>query len=293
MYKRNEWKLAALFLVVPILVYALIVVYPSLRAFYISLFRWRGVSAYKEYVGLWQYEQVFGDPVFWVALRNNFAFMFLGGSGTLILGLFLAIVLSRKVPGSRIYRIIFFLPYPLSLVCIAVLWMFMYNPSYGAINSILNAVGLSSLAHVWLGEKATALPAVIAVMMWGAFGFYMVFFLGGIQRIPQDCYDAAKVDGASEIQLAMHVTLPLLWEYVKTASVFLAIRGLNEFVIVQVMTFGMPAHATEVVSTYLYRQAFWNSKFGLGTAMAVCLFLVTFIFIILSQRLLRREVVEY
>ena len=293
MYKRTQWKLAALLLVAPALLFGLFLIYPSVQAFYISLFNWRGVSSYKVYVGLSNYQIALSDSAFLLALRNNLAFVFLGGGTTLIVGFFLAVVLSRKVPGHMIYRVIYFFPYTLSLACIAVLWVFMYHPTFGAVNSIMRAIGLSSLTRVWLGDQNTALIAVIAVMVWGAFGFYMMFFLGAIQRIPSDYYDAARVDGANELQMALRVTLPLCWEHIKAGVVILSIRGLNEFVLVQVMTQGAPAGSTEVVSTYLYRMGFWYSKFGLATAMAVILSLVSAGFILVSQRILLRETIEY
>ena len=293
MYRRDQWKLVVPFIVPSLIIYGVLVIYPYIQAFYLSLTFWRGVSKNIEFIGLSNFQKLVNDPVFWLSMRNNLTFLVLGGLGTLVVALLIAAVLTSNVRGREVYRVVYFFPYAMSVVAVAVLWMFIYNPQFGILKNFMKAIGLGALTRPWLGDSETALYAVILTFIWASVGFYMVLFMAGIQNIPVDLQDAARVDGASRLQGFVNVTMPLLWEVVKTATVFAIIGGLNQFALTQIMTMGGPSHSSEVVGTYLYAKAFNENNFGYGASMAVSLFILTLAITLLSQRFMRREVIEY
>jgi N-acetylglucosamine transport system permease protein len=182
----------------------------------------------------------------------------------------------------------------LSLVVIAVLWGFVYNPNTGLLNGGLRALGLGGLAHSWLASPSLALGAVMAVLVWSSVGFYVVLFSAAIDGIPRDLFEAALLDGAGGWVTFREVTLPLVRETVQVAFVYLGIAALDAFAVVQVMTVGPggPDGATEVIGLSLYRNAFQYGKFGYASAMGVALFFATLTLAVLALRFGRRERLE-
>jgi N-acetylglucosamine transport system permease protein len=197
------------------------------------------------------------------------------------------------VRGARFYRVVFFFPYVMALPIIGVLWNFIYHPSIGLVNGLLDAAGLQGLQRTWLGDPRTALWAVMAVVVWQSVGFYMVLFVTGMQAIPITYYEAAVLDGADRLQMFWNITLPLLWEHVQVALVYIGIAALDFFAIIQVMTEGGPNRASDVVSHLMYQTAFQYSQFGYATAMGVSLVFLTLLLSVFTFRATQRERVEY
>ena len=293
MKRKDRTFLIIVFLLPSVFLYCLFVIYPYIKAFYISLFNWSGLSLYKDFVGLENFSRLFRDPVFWTALKNNLFIWIIGGSCIVGLTLFFSLVISNRPSSASIYRTAFFFPYLISLAAVAVLWSFIYNPTFGLLNSVLRGVGLESLTHAWLGETRTALPAVTTTIIWYSNGFYLILFLSAISNIPPSLIEAAKVDGASLFQRAVFITIPLIREIFKIAIVYITINTLNIFDVIYVMTVGGPNRRTEVLATYMYEQAFRNSDFGYGTAISVMLFLFTIVISVFLFRLLTKETLEY
>lgn len=315
MLKRDKNLTTIAFLLPAALLYAGFFLFPMAQAFYIAMFRWRGLSMNRQFVGLDNFrELLFHDPIFWKALQHNLIFMIVSLMVIIPVALLIAVALSKKVRGSQAYRAVFLFPNIISVVAVAVLWSFIYHPRMGILNAflkiilrwsadhpcmgiltaLLNIIDLEKYASTgWLGEPSTALNALIATTIWYSMGFYIVLFLAGVQSIPQTFYEAASIDGASNWQSFRHVTLPLVWEILKMAIVYLIIHTLNIFGLVFIMTDGGPDNHTEVMLSYLYRLAFEESNFGYATALGVVAFMLIFIISITSIRLMRREVVEY
>ncbi len=293
MKRKDRSLMIIVFLLPSLILYSIFVIYPYLKAFYISLFSWTGLSLYKDFVGLENFTRLFKDPVFWTALKNNLFIWLIGGGCIIGLSLFFSLVISNRPLSASLYRTTFFFPYLISLAAVAVLWSFIYNPTFGLLNSILRGLGLESLTHAWLGETRTALPAVTATVIWYSNGFYLLLFLSAISNIPPSIIEAAKVDGASLFQRAIFITIPLIGEIFKIAVVYITINSLNIFDVIYVMTVGGPNRRTEVLATYMYEQAFRNSDFGYGTAISVMLFLFTIVISAFLIRLLTKETLEY
>lgn len=296
--KHRNWRKIGFilcFLLPPLLVYGVFYLLPFAQAFLYSLFNWSGYSRQMTFVGLDNFKKAFQDEVVWKALGNNFFFLFWSTLITFGLAFFFAVCFTRlKIKGTGFYRIVYFFPNTLSIVVVGVLWMFIYNPSFGLLNGILEFLGLSPLIQDWLGDKSVVMAALVAPQSWMYIGFYMVLFISAIQSVPEDYYEAATLDGAGQWRQLFHVTVPLIWGTFRTALVHFVVNAFEKtFALVRVVTAGGPNHASEVMTTYLYDQAFKYGNYGYGSAIGVILFFVIALVSLLVMRLTKRETYEY
>lgn len=289
---RNKYRLIIPFLAPSVLLYLTFVIYPYVRAMYISLTQWRGLARDPVFIGLDNFRRMLDDSNFWNALGNNAFYAVALPVFTLGFALFFAFVLTQGARFAKFHRVTYFFPQVMSLVAIGVLWSFIYHPTIGLLNAILNLVGIEN-PPVWLGNPDTVLGSVAAVTIWQGVGFFMVLFIASMESIPDTFYEAAMIDGASKFRIFFAITIPLIWETLQTALIFIMIGATNMFAITQTMTQGGPSRSSEVLSTYLYNEAFLNSNFGYGTAIAVTLFLITLFISVVLARLMRRESLEY
>ena len=292
MVPKRYYKLIFTFLLPGLFIYSIFVVYPTLRAFYVSLFNWRGISRNMSFIGLGNYQKLVHDPIMWKALQHNGFFAIAFVVAILLPATVFALAFRKKIFGSNLYRIMFLLPNLMSVAVVAVLWAFLFEPSLGPINASLRLVGLGGLARPWLGDPKLALPALVLPIAWINIGFYMLVIHAGLLNIPQDLYDAAALDGAYGLKQFWYITVPLLWDIVTIVIIFVIIGALNEFALVLIMTNGGPSRSTELMATYMYK-LFLGSKYGYGTAVGVVQFLLSVTVLILIQRLMRREAIEY
>ena len=290
---QRNWKAGLLFVLPALLFYLLFMVVPYVLAFGVSFVKWRGVSLDMHFVGLANFATMFDDPNFWKALKNTVFFTVSTGVIVPTMALYFAVAVTRKlVIGAQFFRVTYFFPNLISQVAIAVLWWFALNPQFGILSNLLRALGLDNLPS-WLGDPFWAPWCIVVVKVWAAVGFYMVLYVSSIQGIPEDYYDACKVDGAGEWQSFWHVTLPLLSEMMKVSTIFLLLNGFGTFDLVRIMTDGGPDRSTETLATYIYENAFELGKFGYATTIAMKLFFITFSLAMLSLWLQRRQEIEY
>ncbi len=289
---RGKYRIIIPFLLPPLILYLTFVLYPYVKAMYISLTRWRGLTPTTEFIGLANFIKMVHDQYFWNALKHNLIYLATLPIIIITIGMFLAFLLTQGIRFARFYRIVFFFPQVMSVVAIGVLWSFIYHPTLGILNAFLRLIGIAK-PPVWLGDPNAALFAVGAVVVWQAVGFYMVLFIAAMESIPVTFYEAALIDGANRWQLFWNITLPLLWDTVRTSLVFLAIGAIDMFTIVQTMTEGGPSRGTDVLAVYLYESAFLNSEFGYATAIAVSMFLLVLTLSVLLMRFTQREALEY
>lgn len=293
---HHKYRLIIPFLAPAILLYAVFVLWPYGQAIYISLTQWSGIAASPTFIGLGNYQRLISDPHFRTALTHNIQLLILLPIVTLGLALAFATLFTQGgqgVKGAQFYRVVFFFPQVMSVVIIGVLWQYIYNPIVGLLNASLTAVGLEGLTRSWLGDAKTALWAVAAVVVWQAVGFYMVLFIAGMQSIPVSFYEAAKLDGASRWDAFWGITIPLLWENIRIAVIYIGIAALDLFTFVQVMTEGKPNRASEVVGRYMYEVAFKNNQFGYASAIGVTLLVLTLILSVLTLRFTQRDRLEF
>jgi ABC-type sugar transport system permease subunit len=255
---------------------------------WLALLNWNGVDPAK-FIGLRNFARMFDDEKLGPALLHNVQYAFGTVVGKVVLSLLLALLLNQALRGRGIYRTALFMPVVMSFVVVGILWTWMFNDQVGLINNLLRALGLESLTRDWLGDPTVALWSLILVDTWKWYGFHMVIFLAGLQTIPQELYDAARVDGASRWQQFSHVTLPLL-QPVMIVNVTLSLMGaLNVFDIPYVMTQGGPVDATNVLALHIYIQAFKFYKFGYSAALSYALFALVTVVALIQLKIMARS----
>ena len=266
-------------MVVPVLVlYFLFVLYPLARGLYISFHQWDGLGDMK-WIGLNNYRFILKDDVFWLSIRNTFTFAFVVTVVKNIFGLGLALILNANIKFKTFFRVVSFAPVTLSFVVIGILWSWIFNPTFGLLNTVLKAAGLDWMILGWLSDPKVALWSVMWVDIWKWSGFHMVLFLAGLQGVPAMLYEAAAIDGANRFQQFLHVTLPSL-KNVTYVSVLMSITGafVSNYDVVYVMTGGGPFHATEVALTWITSTAFRFASVGKANAMSMILVLLVAVF---------------
>ena len=259
---------------------------PILFSLWLSFHEWDLVAAARPFVGLENYRALAHDGDFWRAVRNTAIYVLFVPAG-MVVALALALLLDRGMPGERVLRAVFFLPYITSFVAISLVWKWMYEPDVGLLNTLLRTVGLPE--QPWLASPRTALPALMLMSIWMYCGYMMVLFLAGLQSIPASLYESARLDGAGAWQRFRRITLPLLRPTTFFVLVTMVIFMFQVFTAVYVMTEGGPLHATDVIVYHIYRNAWEYLRLGYASAMAWVLFAIVFGITLVQFRFLGRE----
>ncbi|MFF1272115.1 carbohydrate ABC transporter permease [Streptomyces marokkonensis] len=308
--RKGQHRFVAGFLLFPVALYLIFVIWPYIQTFGYSLTDWKGQSQTFDFVGLDNYTALFEDDIFMGAIWHNILFLVFIPVITILLALFFAFMLNAGgrgrsggvagVAGSKYYRVIYFFPQVLSLAILAVLFGAVYRSDGGGmLNGALIKLGLVDRDSPveWLNEPNFVLWALIAVVVWHGVGFYLVLFSAAMQSIPRDIYEAALIDGASRTQSFFRITLPLLWDSVQTAWVYLGIAAMDMFILVSTMTAGDygggPDHHSEVMSTVMMRNFLLYGRSGYACAMGVVMLLLTLIVSVVMLRATRRERIEF
>ena len=258
-----------------LVILAAFLLYPIGYSLGLSLHEWDGYTPrWGAFVGVENYRALAADEVFWRATLNSVVFVVVRTPLEVGLGFFLALLLNRRLPARSLLRTLFFVPVVMSLIVVTLIFQRVYEPNTGLLNTFLHGVGLGAWAHPWLGDPATALPAVIAVSVWKNVGFSLVILLAGLQGLPQDVLEAARVDGANAWQLTRRVITPLMRPILGLTALLSIIGGLKVFDLVFIMTRGGPTYSTEVLATLLYREAFELNHMGMASAIGVILVVV-------------------
>jgi raffinose/stachyose/melibiose transport system permease protein len=285
--RSGEW-LSFLWVLPAVLLYALFKIVPLVGGVWLALLRWDGIEP-PRFIGLNNFRRMLEDEKLGPALLHNVQYAFGTVSGKIILSLFLAVLLNQALAGRTFYRTALFMPVVMSFVVVSILWAWIYNNQFGLVNNLLRAVGLQFLAADWLGNPRIALWSLMLVDIWKWYGFHMVIFLAGLQTIPTELYDAARVDGASRRRQFFNITLPLL-QPVMVVNVMLSLVGaLNVFDIPYVMTEGGPANSTNVLALHIYIESFKFSKLGYGAALSYALFVFVTLIALIQLRVMSRD----
>ena len=268
--------------------YAAFQFFPILGAFALSLFSWNGINlSQATFVGLANFSQLVQDPFFWSSLRNNVEVALAVLVFQCVGAFLIAAVIHAGLRGGRIFRVIFFAPVVVSSVAVAMMAIFLFSPSVGLINTFLRAVGLGALAQPWLGSATWALPSVIVTYIWQQFGFSMLLFLSGLQQVPPEICEAALIDGASQRSVLWQIVLPIMRPVASVVVLLAVISAFRIFDTVYILTSGGPYHASDVMVTYLFDQAFNGNQVGYGDAVGVALFFIIFVLALIQLRFTR------
>ncbi|WP_261130284.1 carbohydrate ABC transporter permease [Bacillus sp. Marseille-Q3570] len=267
-FKQNMFAYLLLF---PSFIFlSLFTFYPTLKSIHLSFYS--GPMTRLQYSGLEQYKEVFTDDIFRKVMLNNIIFVIGTVPTSLFLAMYLAVWLNKKMAGSALLRTSFFYPTVIPLIAVANIWLFIYTPQYGLLEKFLNAVGADG--PNWLGSQSTVMIAMIIMIIWKDTGFFMIFYLAGLQNLPKDVYEAAMIEGAKPFQIFRHITFPLLMPttlFVMIVAITNAFKNVDHLYI---MTKGGPDNASNLLLYHIYEVAFTNWDLGKAAVLTVVLILV-------------------
>lgn len=262
---RTELK-AVLYLIPFLIPFAVFYLWPVCRGIWMSLHVW-GIRGMEKYVGIANYDKIFNNPDFYVYVWHSFYFVLLCTPTVIALGLILALIINQRIWFRTAIRSAFFLPYVLSVSVISFIWLHLFDAKNGPVNALLGLLGAGELN--WLTDRGLVWWAITIVTDWWTVGFVMVLFLAGLQEIPPDHYEAAKIDGAGAWQRFRHITMPGLSSVMKIQIFYQVIGSLKLFGQVQIMTGGGPGDSTNTMIRYIYVTGFKKDMFGLASAQSI------------------------
>jgi multiple sugar transport system permease protein len=283
---------AAAFLLAPdVIGLCLIYVGPIIYTVYLSFFEWNGISPDRSYVGLGNYKFLLDDPAWRKSLAVSLVYLLMYVPLVTGSALLLAVLLSKQIRGSRFFRTVYFLPMAVPVVVAAIICQFLFEPSYGFLNYVLDVFGLP--AQPWLSSPTQALVVVVLVSAWKQVGYFMIIFLAAILAVPKDLQEAAALDGAGGVRRFRYITWPIIWPTTVFVVVMTTILALQDFDQIFVLTRGGPDHGTYVQVYYIYDQMLKFLRMGPASAASVVLFLMIMLFSTAQIRLFRRGNDEY
>lgn len=296
--KSREFKkklFISVYLLPPFILYVIAVLYPNIYSVFLSFFSWDGLSPNKVFVWIENFKSIIKDEIVWKALYNNLYFSLWTMLFVITLALFFAFIIVRKdFREKKLYKVLFFFPNIMSIVIVSLLWLFVYNPSFGLLSGAMKSLGMEDLIRVWLGEINIVRKALIVPQVWSAVGFYMLIYIASLQNIPKTLYEAAYLDGANERQQFFKISLPLVWNNIRTTIIYFFAMSFNGgFSLITIMTNGGPNRESEVLVTYMYQRAFASAQYGYGAAISVLILSFTFAVYFLLTKVIRSEVYEY
>ena len=291
--KKFDWY-TVLFIAPAFLVYAGFILFPAISSIYYSFTSWNGVETTMNFIGISNYKELLdpGNIRFWGAIMRTFIVAVCVAIGNNIIALLLALMVDKVKILKGFFRSSFYVPVLISGIVAGFIWKIMYNNNFGVFNHVLSAIGLENLTNDWLGNPGTALASLIVTILWQGAGYYMIIYLAGLQSIPEELAEAAKIDGANGWQQFWRVTFPLLAGSITINMTLALINGMKVFDQINVMTSGGPGFATETMTYYIYKVAFAEMRQGLGTAASVILFILILIFNQVQSKILRSREVE-
>ncbi len=290
--RKREKNIFILACLLPALIlFFTFMIYPTIEVFRMSMFKWGGFSNNKVFVGLDNFKILWEDDNFYRTMQNTILLIVVVTIVTVVLAVIFAAILStEKIRGNNLFRIIFYIPNILSIVVIAGILSAVYDPKAGLLNAMLP----EAWHKLWLGDQSIVIYSLAFALIWQAIGYYMVMYMAGMANIPDSLYEAADLDGAGKIGKFFNVTLPLIWNSIRTTLTFFIISTINlSFLLVQILTDGGPDGSTEVFLSYMFKQAYTNSSYGYGMAIGVVVFIFSFGLSGIVSHITKRDILEY
>jgi multiple sugar transport system permease protein len=286
---RNEGFFAAVLLLPAVAILALVIFYPLVQALLLSLKDATLLNAtVAPFTGLDNFKQLLGDEVFWTAVKNTFVLTATSIAGSLVLGMSLALVLNENLPFRNLFRGIALIPWVVPGVVVALLTLYMFNSQVGVIDYVLVQLGVTEQFVDWFGSTRNALWAIILANIWNQTPFYMLMILAGLQTVPEDEYDAAKVDGANVVQRFRYVTVPNIRGVLAIVIALQVIWNFNNFDLIWATTEGGPVNATTTLTVHVYRMAFKSLDLGYAAAIGVVMLVALLLFSVFYVRAMER-----
>jgi len=274
-----------------ILIFSVFYIYPFLKVFQLSACSWNGIDAFsfsKFYVGFTNFKEILSDVIWWRAMWHATYITIIALTFQNALALILALACDKELKARNFYRVIFFIPPILSEVVVGLIWQWIYDGNYGLLNNVLIHFGWTNLVHTWLSDPKTALTCIAVVHSWKGFGWGFIILLAGLQTIPRQLYEAAKVDGASSWQTFKNVTIPLMIPVFVLVSILTIIGTMQVFILIYTMTGGGPGYHTEVPVTRILASMISSSRFGYACAQGILFGLVLLVLSFTQKKIAER-----
>lgn len=289
--KRKENIIIALFLAPSLLIFMIFILYPVFNTIYLSFHSWKGIyGSNLIFVGFDNYIRVLKSEHFYKALLNSLYFLIGGFIILMPLSFLLALLITSKLKYTKLMKTSFFMPIMLSITAVALMWVYILNPTFGAVNTILRALGLNSLAKEWLSTPVLNVWSIVLVNEWTYAGYNMLIFASGLISIPKSIYESAEIDGCVGIKKLIYISIPLCKESFKIFSILCITGCLKVFDLVWAMTKGGPNRTSETPATLLYNEAFTFKSFGTSAAIGVILLILGIILSIsLTKTIFKKE----
>jgi ABC-type sugar transport system permease subunit len=295
---RARTRLIVTFLLPASLLYLAFFIYPALRAFYYSFFDWSGFSYNAKFVGLDNYRDLYSDQLFLDSLKNTLTILILGGIIVFGLAFAMTILLNSGIRGRRLFRAVIFMPNVVAVIALTTIWsVAIYNPRFGILKNGLDYLGLDAWSRILWTSPENIFKSMMAALIWINVGFYVVLLMAGIDKIPHEYYEAAKLDGANLVQMFYRITVPLLWDVITIGIVLWSINALKIFEFPFAFSALEPSPKTYTIAVYLYVMGFGQRtpiyRLGYATAMGVVLVVIVVLVVVALRRVMRRDVIEY
>lgn len=286
LYRKRSTAIAAAVFLIPVFFFiSVFIIYPIVDSFWISLHTWNGISSNKVFSGLDNWKTLFSDAIFYKSFLNNIIIVVLSISIQLPIAMAIAFMLDTGGKKLNFLKMVYFLPMLMSSVAIGFLFKYTYDPQFGLISAVSTLFGGQGMVDL-LGNPKYAIFAVIAVICWQYIPFYMVYFLAALSSLPLEIYEASIIDGATYGQYFWMVALPSMQGAVKSAAILSLIGSLKYFDLIYVMTQGGPNSATELMATYMYKNAFQTMKMGYGSTIASGMFVIITVISLLTLKVI-------
>lgn len=286
-------KVNYLFLFPAFVMFLIFGIYPFVKTIQLSFFDWDGIAPTMKFIGISNYREVFYDQIWWASVINGLYFTAMALVFMISFSLLLALLVNGGVRGGNIYRVIFYIPPVLSSIVVGFVWKWIFDPTTGILNHALDMMGLEKLARAWLTDPKTVLLAVSLTSIWQGFGYSFLLLLAGLQNIPDEFYEAARVDGANSFKQFRHITLPLLVPVLTLVSILTILGAMQLFAIVVAMTGGGPGYHTEVPALRIYKEAFSFFRFGYASATSIVFGIMLLILSVVQLEVSRRKLKTY
>ncbi len=297
MLAKSRRKLIIPFLAPGLILYLVFFIYPAIRAFILSLYDWSGFNLPATFVGIKNYQQLLQDERYLTTVKTTLTIFIIGGIFIFALAFLFSAMLGAGLRGKKFFRAVFFFPNVVAPIALTTFWAFVYNNKFGLLNSILHLFGLDSLILAWT-DPQRILSSVLVALIWLYTGYFLVILLAGVDKIPTEIYDAARVDGANPFQMFVQVTIPLMWDVIGVALILWMITALKQFEFLYAFG-GGTAIRPEIwtMPIYLVIMGFGKRdpifRLGYASAIGVTLLALVVIFAVIMRRFLRRETVQF
>lgn len=292
--ERKRARFGVLWTLPTAILFIIFMVVPTFNVFRMSFFKWSGFSGDQTFVGLQNFKTLAGDMNFVHACQNTILLLVVVTSITMPIAIIFAAILTQdKIIGSGFLRFVMYVPSILSAVVIAAIFSAIYDQQDGLLNNTLGFLGLGALKRVWLGDQKIVIYSIAFAMVWQSFGYYMVMYMSSMAGVDRSLYEAAQIDGAGKVRQLFSITIPMIWQNIRTTLTFFIISSVNlSFVLATAMTNGGPDGASQTILGYMYQQAYTNSTYGYGMAIGVVIFLFSFILSLIVSQVTKREIVQ-